>query len=339
MSEYREFRGKDVEDAMDKAAEELGLKKDELRYDILYHGSSGIFGLVGVKKAKIRVRMASPGQDAAPAKGKRNARGRKRSSSPEAAPAETEARPSAEAAPESGDAQTPKKAAKPRRRSRGRGKKSAAAKAAEAEAQEPASGPDADGSPEEQALDETAGASRVPAGDFDDGMSFDDNHAESASEEERERVAQVAVEAVTMLAQAIMEEPQVRADFSRPPQVTVIVEGPNSGIFIGRKGQNLEAVQYLVERIVLRRTQSRVRVQVDAGGYLARREEDLVRMAWRLAEKAKATGKAQSMPPMPAPDRQVIHLALAEDQEIRTHSKGSGPRRRLVIAPHAPKED
>ncbi len=167
-------------------------------------------------------------------------------------------------------------------------------------------------------------------------MDFDDNGADQAPEEERERVAQAAVEAVTALAGTIMEHPEVRADLSRPPQVTVIVEGPDSGIFIGRKGQTLEAVQYLVERMVLRKTQSRVRVQVDAGGYLARREEDLVRMAWKLAEKAKATKKPQSFAPMSAQERRVVHVALAGDKEIRTLSKGSGPRRKLVILPQVP---
>jgi len=111
------------------------------------------------------------------------------------------------------------------------------------------------------------------------------------------------------------------------------VIGGNSAVLIGKRGQTLEAIQYLVEKVVNKRIESRVRMQIDVEGYLQTRKTNLQRMAERMAEKSKRTGKPVSIGQMNAHDRRIVHLALKHDNRVRTQSMGDGYYRKLVIFP------
>jgi spoIIIJ-associated protein len=111
------------------------------------------------------------------------------------------------------------------------------------------------------------------------------------------------------------------------------VNGKNSGILIGRRGQTLNAIQSIVEKAVNKNNQDRIRVWVDIEGYLAARRESLENKAMRLAEKAKRLGKPVSLGQMTAYDRRIVHLALQDLADVQTRSRGEGPRRKLVIFP------
>jgi len=87
------------------------------------------------------------------------------------------------------------------------------------------------------------------------------------------------------------------------------------------------------EKIVNRRHQNRLRVQVDIEGYLENKKNNLIQMAERLAKKAKRTGKPASIGQMNAHDRRIVHLALKNDSDVRTQSMGEGFYRKLVIFP------
>ena len=110
------------------------------------------------------------------------------------------------------------------------------------------------------------------------------------------------------------------------------ITGPELGILIGRRGDTLEALQYLTNLAVARKLAERVRVIVDVEGYRLRREETLVRLAQRLSDKVKRTGTRVVLEPMNPHERRIIHTALQEDLRILTFSEGEDPNRRVVIS-------
>ena len=114
-------------------------------------------------------------------------------------------------------------------------------------------------------------------------------------------------------------------------RVQVSVKSEDTGLLIGRDGQNLAAVQYLASRMITRAMGSQVRLQVDAGDYHVRQDTRLQELALSLAEKVKATGKVQTTRPLSAYQRRVIHLALQDDPEVQTRSSGDGPLKHVVI--------
>jgi spoIIIJ-associated protein len=101
---------------------------------------------------------------------------------------------------------------------------------------------------------------------------------------------------------------------------------------IGRRGETLDALQYLVS-LSMNRNDEWIRIILDAEGYRGRREETLRNLALRLAERAKRTGRRAVLDPMNAMERRIIHLTLQEDESIHTHSEGVAPYRRVIIAP------
>lgn len=111
------------------------------------------------------------------------------------------------------------------------------------------------------------------------------------------------------------------------------VTGGNAAVMIGKKGQTLEAIQYLLDKIINKHSTERVRVQVDIEGYLEMRKEKLRLHAQRMAEKVKKTGKPHTIGHMSSHDRRIIHLTLKDDRGVRTQSMGEGYYRRLVIFP------
>lgn len=107
----------------------------------------------------------------------------------------------------------------------------------------------------------------------------------------------------------------------------------NSGLLIGRRGQTIDALQYMVNRIVNKDPGQKVRIILDTAHYQERREDRLKRLAQRIAAQVKSTGQTAVMPPLNARDRRIIHLALQEDGEVRTTSMGGGMLRKVVISP------
>jgi spoIIIJ-associated protein len=118
-------------------------------------------------------------------------------------------------------------------------------------------------------------------------------------------------------------------------RITLEVKGPETGLIIGKKGQTLDSLQYLVNKIVSKKAGEGEGkgVTVDAEGYRARRAEALVELAHKLAEKAKRTGRPVAADPMSAADRRVIHVTLAEMAGLTTRSEGEGIYRHLIVIP------
>ena len=109
------------------------------------------------------------------------------------------------------------------------------------------------------------------------------------------------------------------------------IEGDDSGLIIGRKGETLRSFEFLISFIIKRQLDKRVRVILDVEGYQERRRSNLVSIAESNAKKVIKYGKPIKMDPMSPYDRRIIHLALEKDKKVITESQGSGPRRQVVI--------
>ena len=112
----------------------------------------------------------------------------------------------------------------------------------------------------------------------------------------------------------------------------VSLEGENLGAIIGRRGETLDAIQQLASYSVNRGASRRVRIQVDAENYRAKREEALVRLAHRVAEKVVKYRRNVTLEPMNAYERHVIHTALQDYPGVTTYSTGTEPNRRTIVA-------
>lgn len=110
------------------------------------------------------------------------------------------------------------------------------------------------------------------------------------------------------------------------------VQGADLGLLIGRRGSTLASLQYLVNLMVSRRFSQRAPFAVDVEGYRRRREESLRSLAFRMAERVRATGKSVTLEPMPANERRIVHLALAKDPTVVTSSVGEGETRKVAIS-------
>jgi len=111
------------------------------------------------------------------------------------------------------------------------------------------------------------------------------------------------------------------------------LRGEDVGLFIGRRGQTIDAVQHLAQRIVFPDGPSEVRVVVDAEGYRERRAETLRADADAAADEALGTGEPVELDPMSASERRIVHEHLRERGDVQTHSEGDEPERRLVVSP------
>lgn len=111
------------------------------------------------------------------------------------------------------------------------------------------------------------------------------------------------------------------------------VEGDDVGLLIGRRGQTIDAVQHLAQRILFHGGRSKVRVVVDADGYRERRAQALRQDADDAADDALRSGEPVELAPMPASERRVVHEHLRERGDVSTHSEGEEPERFLVVSP------
>ncbi len=204
-----EIEEKSVEDAIKVACEKLKLPREMLEIEIISKGSSGIFGIVGVKKAKIRVKLKAPSYETA---------------------------------------------------------------------------------------------------------------------------AEKAKEILTKILEYVNLPTVVEAE-ARQDHVYLNIISNGSGLLIGKKGQTLSALQYLVSRMISKEFGQNIPIVVDTENYRARREKTLQELAKQLSKKVKKAKKPIATGPMSAQDRRIIHLTLKDDPSVRTKSKGEGNMRRVVIYP------
>jgi spoIIIJ-associated protein len=118
-----------------------------------------------------------------------------------------------------------------------------------------------------------------------------------------------------------------------PDMINLNIKGDGSGLLIGKRGQNLDAIQYIVNKAISKYADNRKMIVVDTEEYRKRREDSLLALAAKLAEKVKKSKKALTVGHMNAHDRRIIHLALQNDESLTTKSRGEGEFRKIVIMP------
>jgi spoIIIJ-associated protein len=333
---FREFTGKNVEEAIRTAMAEFSADLSELDIEILAQGSRGVLG-VGAEEARIlaapksavaaaeSVRVESapiedePAEPVAPAPPQ-----------PEFAPAfESPALPAEtapvdlEAAAADADEQVAEleraDAARRARGSRGRG---GGRNGRQRDREHAVREPRADRPPREPRPDR---GSREPA-PFVSGKPV-----EELSEAERSTLETAKTVLTEML--GLMELSGTVEIASGGDTARLNVRGDDLGALIGRRGEKLASLQHIVNLIVGRREGQHHRIAIDVENYRGRREQQLRDVADRAAKRVIQTGKIIQLEAMPAIERRVVHMALLENPRIRTQSVGVEPNRRIVVLP------
>ena len=364
MSEYQEFTGKSVEEAIKGACDQFGVGLGDLDFEILTPGSRGVLGM-GAEPARI---VAAPRSALGGSASKREAA----ESAPLPAPRPREDRPYGDRdrgdRPSYGDRPPRRDDRPPRRDDRPADDRQAADRPApdsdRPAATEDRPAPAADRGPRPSYGD------RPPRRD-DRGPRRDDRRGHdrpAATGRGSSELSAAEVAAVTSARGSLaMERAELEAAEASPEalaegkeiletlmghlgfeSVTVeIREGETSrlnvvgagddrealGSLIGRKGERLSALQHLVNLMLSRRTGQWTRVLVDVEDYRGRRERQLVDLATRAGERVAETGKMLQLEPMPALERRWIHIALRDNAGVATQSIGEEPNRRVVILP------
>lgn len=304
-----EFRGKTIEEAIEAGLDALGLKRDQADVEILNRGSRGLLGF-GAEEARVRITPVQAGQQPGPAvEAELDVLVPKTPTA--VAPAPKAPAPKAPAAKAPAPKAPPSKAPA----SKAPVAKAPAAKSLPAGDREM----DEDENGESESLD--AGmAPETPIGDAD--------------------VAMIAVD----LLQGMLDRMDVRAtaeavdyrgvlDVGQDPPLVINIEGDDLGILIGRRAETLAAIQYLTRLMVNHKTHRWINLVVDVEGYKARREDQLVKLAERMADRAATTGKPVTLEAMPARERRIIHITLRDHPKVFTESAGEGEHRKVTIIP------
>jgi spoIIIJ-associated protein len=169
--------------------------------------------------------------------------------------------------------------------------------------------------------------------------------APSASAEEDDEAPRVAREIVTELLERMGIDARVLAEWGPTPEpgeprpLLVDVRGRDLSVLIGRKGETLQALQYITRLIVAKELGRPESVVIDVEGYRERRERQLRQLARRMASQAVEYRRTMSLEPMSPADRRIIHLELRDHDGVRTESVGEGDRRKVTIIPRTPSDD
>ena len=128
-----------------------------------------------------------------------------------------------------------------------------------------------------------------------------------------------------------MEDVKITSQIDEEGALSINMDGKNMGILIGKRGQTLDSIQYLTNRVANKAQSGYVRVKLDTEDYRRRRKETLENLAKNIASKVKRTRHAVSLEPMNPYERRIIHSALQSDPAVSTHSEGEEPYRRVVV--------
>lgn len=358
MSESKEFLGKTLDAAIAEACSYYDVPREKLEIEILEDAKTGIFGIVGARKAKIRARLATlpdfmqgmPAQEKTERQeGRRRGRNERRRDKAEAAETpkdepkerkevQKDKRQDSEtpAAPDKEERVLPalRTASVPALTSP---VKSPAPETAIADSDSPEH---VEESAEENSRGKRGRQARASRSKENAAKNEDSDALESSlprvplAELDQDKLTETTKNILCHLIAPVLDVEPEQVDLSMEigeDRIQVSIKSEDTGLLIGRDGQNLAAVQYLAARMITRAMGSQVRLQVDAGDYHVRQDSRLQELALALAEKVKATGKVQTTRPLSAYQRRVIHLALQDDPDVQTRSSGEGALKHVVI--------
>ena len=138
-------------------------------------------------------------------------------------------------------------------------------------------------------------------------------------------------EFLTNVLKAMDMEVEIKTSIDEEGALCIEMNGDNMGILIGKRGQTLDSLQYLTNRVANKTQDGYVRVKLDTEDYRRRRKETLENLAKNIAHKVKRTRRSVSLEPMNPYERRIIHSALQGDRSVTTHSEGEEPYRRVVV--------
>ncbi|HIR08051.1 MAG TPA: Jag N-terminal domain-containing protein [Candidatus Pullichristensenella stercoripullorum] len=289
-----ESSGKTVKDAINQGAKELGCDPSDLEIEVLEMGSPGLFGMFG-RLARVKLTLKEADDDFnidMPAMTLEQ-------------PAQKQGRQHRQEKPkpapvpqETAQEETAQK--EPSRRSRQRARKERAPEEKPVEAEIVITPPEPEAPFVETAYDQLS----------------DD--------------AKRAMEFLSGMIERMGVQAELKA-CETPEQLRVQLFGENMSLLIGRRGETLDALQYLTSLNVNRGREEYLRVSLDTENYRAKREEALRKLAARMANRCRKTGKRVALEPMNPYERRILHSALQADPTVTTHSEGEEPYRRVII--------
>lgn len=151
------------------------------------------------------------------------------------------------------------------------------------------------------------------------------------SDEEKQKIISRTDKFLTDVFKAMDIEVNKKIEFDQYGSLSINLEGPDMGVLIGKRGQTLDSLQYLVSLVVNKTKGNYIRVKVDTEDYRERRKKTLENLAKNLSYKVKRTRRPVTLEPMNPYERRVIHSTLQNDKYVTTHSEGEEPYRRVVI--------
>lgn len=360
-----EQQGKTVDDAITKALEELNVSRDQISVEILEEGSRGLFGLMGARPAKIRVKVA---QDSSYDAIKEELRTVPQTESQPSKPREkraTDTRPKKQNAPrpkgrsqersngspkarKEGPKERVKESPKARVKKEGpRARVKESPKERVKESPKPKEHIEEDlkaqveESPKVRAEESPkVRAEESPKAQVEESPKVHAEESPKAQVEESpkeydekdiQQITEKAKESLSVILANLQIEYKVEVR-RRDDQILLNIHCDNENFLIGRRGTTLDAVQYLVNRIANKDIEEKIQVVLDTSDYRVNRKERLEKLALRLSRRVKTNGKSVTVAPMNPHDRRIIHLTLQDDPSIRTLSRGTGFMRRIIIS-------
>lgn len=294
MENFKEFQGKDLDDCIDQARVFYDCPREKLEIEIIQDAKSGIFGIVGARKARIRARRVKVAESV------QNL-------------FESRERPEAEESRRKTRADAPRPA-----------------KQKKTPARPPKTRDDVEDSPDDAASATPSPQRQEDALD----VAAEESTGKTFAELDKDAMAAAAIEIVGRLIKPIAgrDAPLEAEIIPGAARVKVEWDG-DAGPLIGREGQTLAAIQYIASRIASKTMNGPVKVRLDIGNYRGQQEEKLCGMARSLAEKAVSEGRTFSTPPLSSYHRRLVHLCLQENGDIQTRSSGDGPFKKVLIFP------
>lgn len=321
-----EASGRTVEEAISAGLSENGLSIGDVSVEILEEGSKGLFGLFGSRNAKVRLTLNDNETHADTMDLFRDSLREK----PAPRPREEAARPQPAPAPRAPQVERkPKPAREPQAP---REPKPVKEQQAPREPQPKKEQPASEAKPpraKRQRERKQGGEAPLPAVDIVREVRILTPVEQPDATSPAGIAQQFLVQLTGLMGLAIT----VSVSLDPEGHVFATLDGDPQGILIGRRGETLDALQYLTSLRVNKGQENYVRVTIDSEGYRQKREEALIRLANRMANRARKTGRRVSMDPMNPYERRIFHSALQSTPGIATHSEGEEPNRHVVITP------
>ena len=299
MKKTFEATGKTREEAIDAGLAELNLTIGEVTVEDIEEGSKGLFGLFGSRPWRVRVTAIEE---------------------------EKTVLDTHSLFADSLDTPAEKK-----QRRQNAEKKPAAPKKEKAEKTEKVEKPAAEKKEEKPAAEKKPAAKKQQKKPAEKKAPAEKKPVVPAEQKDPATAAGRAQSFLQELTQLMGVEVSVDVNTDEEGNVRVNMQGDSQGILIGRRGETLDALQYLTSLQVNKGRGEYIRVTLDTEGYRARREEALIRLANRMANRAVKTGRRVSMEPMNPYERRILHSALQGNPAVTTHSEGEEPNRHVVI--------